>query len=385
MFVWDSGFNFRAKLNVNFKPGAVHALGQELLDQGIKKVLIVTDRGVLKAKLHEHLVSSLSNKSIQFEIFSEVEPNPRDTTCERGAFLAKELKIDVVVGLGGGSSIDTGKCISFLLTNDGRVKDYDGKDKVKNDPIPMIAIPTTAGTGSEVTANAAITDSEKHIKMSIRSPKIIPSLAILDPELLATLPQHIAAFSSMDALVHAVESFLSRNSSSLSDFFNLKAIELLSQYIRPFCAEPSNVEAAGNMLIGSMFAGLGISNTGTGNAHALGRALGGDYDMAHGLACSIIFPYVLKFNAMAQPKKYVQIAKAMGLSVKGFSEKEVGNKVVEEMFALLHELNIPIKLSKVNVMKDSFSHLVAVAINNVKPNPRRTTEADLLSLLEEAY
>ncbi|MEL7566848.1 MAG: iron-containing alcohol dehydrogenase, partial [Dehalobacterium sp.] len=231
MFTVGNSFNFSAKLNIIFKPGAVKVLDKELKNQGIEKVLIVTDPGVLKASLHKNLVLSLDKENIPYQIFSDVEPNPRDTTCEKAALLAKEFKADTVIGIGGGSSLDTAKCVSFLLTNSGRVKDYNGKDKVKNDPIPMIAIPTTAGTGSEVTANAAITDSEKHEKMSVRSPKIIPSLAILDPELLATLPQHIAAFSSMDALIHAIESFLSRNANSFSDFFNLKAIELLSNYI----------------------------------------------------------------------------------------------------------------------------------------------------------
>ncbi|KJS81882.1 MAG: hypothetical protein JM58_16105 [Peptococcaceae bacterium BICA1-8] len=385
MFTMDNGFDFSGKLNINFKPGAVKVIGKELAKQGIEKVLIVTDPGVLKAKLHENLISSLNQANIQYQVFSDVEPNPRDTTCEKAAILAKELKIGTVIGIGGGSSLDTAKCVSFLLTNPGRVKDYNGKDKVKNEPIPMIAIPTTAGTGSEVTANAAITDSEKHIKMSVRSQKIIPYLAVLDPELLATLPQHVAAFSSMDALIHAIESFLSRNANSFSDFFNLKAIELLSKYIRPFYAEPSNTEAAGNMLLGSMLAGLGISNTGTGNAHALGRALGGDYDMAHGLACSVVFPHVMKFNAMAQPGKFVEIAKAMDLPVKGLSEKEIGVKVVEEMFALLDELNIPAKLSGLNVTKESFENMASVAINNVKPNPRKTTETDIIRLFEESY
>lgn len=385
MFTVDNGFNFSAKLNINFKAGAVKVLGKELVKLGIQKVLIVTDPGVLKANLHENLVSSLNQENIEYQIFSEVEPNPRDTTCEKAAQIAKEFEINAVIGIGGGSSLDTAKCVSFLLTNPGRVKDYNGKDKVKNEPIPMIAIPTTAGTGSEVTANAAITDSEKHIKMSVRSPKIIPSLAVLDPELLATLPQHVAAFSSMDALIHAIESFLSRSANSFSDFFNLRAIELLSKYIRPFYAEPSNTEAAGNMLLGSMLAGLGISNTGTGNAHALGRALGGDYDMAHGLACSVVFPHVMKFNAMARPDKFVQIAMAMDLPIEGLSEKEICEKVVEEMFVLLNELKIPTKLGDLKVTRESFEHMASVAINNVKPNPRKTTEADLIRLFEEAY
>ncbi|WP_161781904.1 iron-containing alcohol dehydrogenase [Thermanaerosceptrum fracticalcis] len=385
MFTVDNGFSFDARLNIRFKAGIVKNIGKELSAMGIKNVLIVTDPGVLKVKLHENLVTTLNQENIKFEVFSEVEPNPRDTTCEKAAEFAKELNVDAVIGIGGGSSLDTAKCVGFLMTNPGRVKDYDGSGKVKNEPIPIIAIPTTAGTGSEVTANAAITDTEKHIKMSVRSPKIIPHLAVLDPELLKTLPQHIAAFSAMDALIHAIESFLSRRATAFSDYFNLKAIELLSKYIRPFYAEPSNTEAAGNMLIGSMLAGLGISNTGTGNAHALGRVLGGSYDMAHGLACSVVFPYVLKFNAMAQPQKFVEIARAMDLKTEGLNEKEIGQKVVREIYELLRELNIPVKLSELNVTKESFNDMVKVAITNVAPNPRKTTEVDLVSILEEAF
>ncbi|MFZ5754107.1 MAG: iron-containing alcohol dehydrogenase [Bacillota bacterium] len=385
MFVFDKGFDFDAKLNIRFRPGAVKEIGKELKKMGFKKALVVTDPGVLKAGLHNGLIKSLVDENIEYETFSDVEPNPRDISIEKAAKLAKELQIDVVIGIGGGSSLDTAKGVGFLLTNPGRVKDYNGKDKVKNEPIPIIAIPTTAGTGSEVTANAAITDAEDHVKMSVRSPKIIPSLAVLDPELLATLPQKVAAYSSMDALIHAIESYLSRGANAFSDFFNLKAIELISKYIRPFCAEPSNIEAAGNMLIGSMLAGLGISNTGTGNAHALGRALGGEYDMAHGLACSVVFPHVMKFNAVSQPDKYVDIAKAMGLITDGLTKKQIAEKVVEEIFALMDDLKIEKNLNTLNVKKESFERMAQVAISNVKPNPRKTTLEDLVQLFNDAY
>ncbi|MFZ7103106.1 MAG: iron-containing alcohol dehydrogenase [Peptococcaceae bacterium] len=385
MFAVNYGFDFAAKLNIKFKPGAVKELGRHLANEGMRSVLIVTDPGVLKAKLPENLIFSLEEESIKYQVFADVESNPRDSTIEKGAQLAKGIKIAAVIGIGGGSALDTAKCVSFLQTNSGRIKDYNGRDKVKNEPVPMIAIPTTAGTGSEVTANAAITDTERHLKMSVRSPKIIPQLTVLDPELLSTLPQHIAAFSSMDALIHAAESYLSRNANFLSDFYNLQALELLSKYIRPFYAEPANIEAASNMQLGSMLAGLGISNTGTGNAHALGRALGGAYDMAHGLACSVVFPYVMKFNAPAQPEKFIKIAAAMNLQIKGLSKMEIAAKVVDEMFGLLRELKIPAKLRELNVAKESFTDMAKIAIKNVSPNPRKTTEADIIQLFEEAY
>ena len=385
MFVYDKGFDFDAKLNIRFRPGAVKGIGKELNMMSIKKVLVVSDTGVVNAGLHNGLIKSLDDEKIAYVLFTDVEPNPRDLTVEKAALLAKDLMIDAVIGIGGGSSLDTAKGVGFLITNPGRLKDYNGKDKVKNDPVPIIAIPTTAGTGSEVTANAAITDAEQHIKMSVRSTKIIPSLAVLDPELLSTLPKRVAAYSSMDALIHAIESYLSTGANALSDFFNLKAIDLISNYIRAFCANPSNTEAAGNMLLGSMFAGLGISNTGTGNAHAMGRALGGEYDMAHGLACSVVFPYVMKFNLVAQPDKFVELAKVIGLATIGLSKKEIGQKVVQEIFDLMDDLNIEINLSKLNVQKDTFERMANVAINNVKPNPRKTTLQDLIRLFEESY
>lgn len=378
-------FAFRTLINIKCGCGSIESLGSELKQMGFGKVYLVTDPGLSKAGLSDRVTKIIANSGIAVLVFDSIEPNPRDTTIEKAWEKVKDQRIEAVVGLGGGSALDGAKATAVLATNGGRLVDYDGVGKIKKPALPIIAIPTTAGTGSEVTSNAAITDTAKHYKMSLRSPHIIPALCILDADLLATLPPRVAAESSMDAIVHAAEGFLSNRSNDVSDALAIQAMEYLCPNIRPFVADRSNTRVSEKMIIGSMFAGTVIGNTGTGNDHALARALGGVSDTAHGLACALLYPYVVRFNFIANPPKYRRIAELFGLDVSRKSDSSVCDLLVQELFRLLADLGIPHKLSAIGIPKEVFPKVAEVGTGNSGPNPRKTSVQDMMSLLEEAF
>ncbi len=377
-------FAFRTAMNIKCGSGVVDSLGSEVKQMGFSRVLFVTDPGLSKAGVSDRGISSLKQSGIDVALFDAIEPNPKDTSIEKAWDEVKDSGIQAIVGLGGGSALDGAKAVAVLATNGGKLNQYDGAGTIKVPALPIIAIPTTAGTGSEVTSNAAITDSARHYKMSLRSPHIIPSLALLDPSLLATLPAGIAAESSMDAIIHAAEAFLSNKSNLLSDALAIEALEYLCPNIRPFIAARSNAAAAEKMLLGSMFAGTVIGNTGTGCDHALARALGGAHDLGHGLGCSLLFPYVVRFNFIANPTKYRKFAQLLGLRVECLPDSKVCDLLVDELFRLLADLGIPHKLSMLGLGDMDIETIAKVAAGNSGPNPRSVTPKDLEKILREA-
>lgn len=378
----DTPFSMNARLNIRFGRGVVANLAREVKALGGARVFFVADKGVRDAGLTEQPLTALREAGIEFEAFYDAEQNPRDTTIEEGVKLLEATGADVVIGFGGGSAMDAAKGIALLATNGGKLADYDGIDKIERDTLPLVAIPTTAGTGSEVTANAAITNSTRHYKMSIRSPRLLPSLAIVDPDLLRSLPHMIAATSGVDALVHAIEGYLSLRASPLSDVFALEAMRLLHANLRPFVANPANIEAASAMALGSLLAGVVISNTGTGNDHAIARALGGVCDMPHGLATSVVLAPVLRFNALARPGHMARLAECFGLDV---PPSRAAAAVVEEVESLLGDLRIPNRLGSLGVSRNQIPEIVDIAFGNVGPNPRKTSKDDLTRLIEEVF
>ena len=383
-FSGGAAFQFVASVNLRFGGGTAQTLGTELAALGVSKPFVIVDPGVFQGGVAGPVLKALEASGIAARVFTEIEPNPADATIERAFAIAQKSDCDAVVGIGGGSAMDSAKGVGLLMTNGGAVADYDGTNKVRHDLPPIVAIPTTAGTGSEVTANAAVTRASDHYKMSLRSSRLLPKLAIVDPLLLRTLPRAAAAASGLDALTHAIEGYLSVRASPLSDFFALHAMRLLAPNVRAFVANPENLEAASSMALGSMLAGLVVSNTGTGNDHALARALGGLCEVAHGVATAMLLPEVMTFNASARPERYVEIASAIGVSTAGGS-REVAARAIGEIRQLLVDLELPTRLRDVGVPKDKLSAIVDVAIKNVGPNPRRTSPQDLAAILSAVY
>jgi len=383
-FSGSAVFQFTAHINLRFGAGASRQTAGEIAEMGLRRAFVVTDPGVHKAGLSDGLLQGLKASGISTEVFSEVEANPRDATIHAGAEKARAFGADVYVGIGGGSAMDAAKGMALLATNGGNIRDYDGINKVGKDLPFLVAIPTTAGTGSEVTANAALTNSDTHYKMSVRSPRLLPKLAVVDPQLLSSLPRMVAATAGLDALSHAIEGYLSVRASALSDVFALEAIRLIGGNLRPFVANTAHAESASAMALGSTLAGFVISNTGTGNDHAIARALGGLFDTPHGLATGLLLPHVMRYNAPARPARYRRIAEAMGVTTAG-GDVEVGERVCDEVARLVRDVGVPDRLSAIEVDRGRIPELVAIALKNVGPNPRRTSSEDMRALIESAF
>lgn len=293
-----------------------------------------------------------------------------------------------ILALGGGSTIDVAKSVAILATNGGRIQDYEGIEKFSKPPLPRIAIPTTAGTGSEVSGSCAITNNETNLKMAIRHPTLNPAnVAILDPIALATLPAHVATHSGMDAFVHAFESYLSLKANPLTDALNLHALELISQNIRPFVANRNNLEAGLAMQCGSSLAGMTFGITGLGNVHCMARVVGACFNVSHGLSNAICLPHVAEFNLVANPRRYARIAAAMGRFVDGMPELDAAAEALRAIQSLCRDLEIPNGLRDIGAAADQFPEMarVCVAENYNRWNPRHTTYDDFLALFRKAF
>lgn len=372
-------FQFTIPAKVVYKTGAINELGALLKSSGIEKVLVVTDPGIAQAGFLEIISEVLTGGTIEYKIFQDVEPNPSVDTVNKGAAIYDEFNFQGVIALGGGSPMDTAKAIAVKITNNGAIPDFEGIDTFENDPLPVFAIPTTAGTGSEVTPFAVITDRVKKYKLTIISPRIIPKVAMLDPGLISRLPASIAASTGLDALTHAIESYVSLFSSPYSDAFAEKAIELIGRNLRLFVANRENESAAGGMLVASLFAGLAFTHARLGNAHAMAHPLGGYFDVPHGVANAILLPYIMDYNRIANPEKFSRIAKLM-------DEEATPQGAVEAVRKLNQDLGIPEKLSHFGVKTDAIPGMTedAMKSGNVLANPRQTGSSEIEALYQLA-
>jgi alcohol dehydrogenase len=343
-------------------------------------VLLASDRGLEAVGMVKKLEDIFCENNIEYVKFLDIEANPSTETVENGVQIYKENNLEAIVCLGGGSPMDTAKAISVLVTNGGKIQDYEGAHKVAGPIVPVIAIPTTAGTGSEVTAFAVITDRSRNYKLTVFSYEVIPEIALLDPELITTLPSLVAASTGLDALTHAVEAYISKVASPFSDAMAEKAMELIGKNIRIFVADRSNIDAASGMLLGSMFAGIAFTWARLGNVHAMAHPLGGYFNIAHGVANAVLLPVILEYNALADRGKYEKIFNYVkdGKVTRGFTP----DILVQEIKQLSSELGIPANLTELGVTRDSIHDMAVDAIKsgNVLVNPRQTTLADIENL-----
>ena len=380
-------FQFLASPRLRFQSGCLEALGQEVKTMGAKKVLLVTDRGVKSSGLLDRAIQSLEKEKISYTAFDEVEPNPSIQTIEKGFIRFKENGCDFLVGLGGGSPMDVAKAIGVQVTNPGPLLNYEGLDKVVNPIPPLIAIPTTAGTGSEVTAASVFTDRARKFKTFLRSTYIVPKVALLDPQLLLTLPPPILASTGMDAFTHAYESFVSTNTNPVSQALAIDAIRLISQNLRRFYAYPENLEAAEAMMIASTMAGLAFASGRTGIVHGMAHPLGGHYDVPHGVANAILLPHCMEFTRMGTPELFRRIAEAMEEDIRGVSLDGASKKAVEAVRNLLSDIGIPKNLREAGAGKEGIEVMAQEAIQSKLQlnTPRKITVEDVKVLYEKAF
>jgi alcohol dehydrogenase class IV len=374
--------------SLTFGVGTVETVAERVREFGKRKILIITDKGVVGAGLLEKVLTPLEQAGMQAYIFDQIEPNPRDHTVNKALEFAKKRECELIIGLGGGSPIDAAKAVGVLMTNPEPLQDYLRGTAVKNPPTPLIAIPTTSGTGSEVTQFSVVTDTERSFKAGMGSPLLIPKVAIVDPSLMESMPSSLAAATGMDALTHAVEAFVSMNSQPFSDALALHAIRLIGTFLRPSVANGSDREARTQMAMASTLAGVAFSNAGVGLVHAMAHPLGGRFDVPHGVANAILLPSVMRFNLIARLEKFAHVAQALGEKVEGLSALDAGKKAVEAVSQLNADIGIPARLSEVNVKAEGLSQAAADAMNMKRAmgcNPRAVKQEEVEKLFREAF
>lgn len=380
------GFEFFFPTKIKFGEGTLNELGDIIKAFDKEKVFIVTDKGVIKAGLVDKVVSVLKANSIdEIKIYDNVEPNPRTTGVNEGAKIAKEFGAEILIAVGGGSPIDTAKGIGTLITNGGIIEDYEGYYKLKNDLPPFITIPTTVGTGSEVTEWAVISDMKRRFKMSVADTKLYPDVAICDPVMVADLPSRIVASTGMDALSHCIESYICKVSTPMADAIALYGIELIGKNIRE-AVYANDYEAKALMQLGAMLGGVALSQADIAGVHCMGEALGGMYDTPHGIANASILPYVMDYSAIADAKKYSRIGVALGLDKRGMTELEAAHEAAVLVKKMNDDLQIP-SLKDLGIKPESFQELAEKSEANISnpSNPREAKTEDYYKLFEKAY
>ena len=381
-----SNYTFNLPTKIRFGRGISSEVGEEAKLLNATKILIVADKGVIAAGVTKPVEESLKAAGIPFFYHDNLNSNPRIWQAEEGYEVAKKEGVDCLVAVGGGTSMDCAKTIGVLLTHGGKVEDWVGVGKLQRRITPLICVPTTAGTGSEVTPDAVIMDTEIHFKYDIFDPYIAPWVAMVDPTNIYGVPQKILASTGVDALTHAIEAYSCKQASAHTDAFALYAIEVISKNIRKAVLEKDH-DALDQMMIGSTTAGIAFGYSDVAADHCLAQALGGFYDVAHGVACAVFLPCSIKFNIPACTERYANIAKHMGLDVKGKSDLEAANMLVDEIRKLCADLSIP-KLREIeNVDPKDFKALAKASFDCVSTpsNPRDISEDDFLALLNEAY
>jgi alcohol dehydrogenase len=357
-------------------------------DMKCDTLFVLADSAVVKTDIFASIEKILRDNKVSFDLFTEIESDPSAETVHKAFELYKKSKPPVVLALGGGSTMDTGKGVCILAKNGGRINDYEGIEKFSIPPLPLIAIPTTAGTGSEVSGSCTITDTDRGLKMSIRHPSLNPArIAILDPIALTTLPASVASHVAVDAFTHAFESYISLHANPHTDAMNLYAMELMSQNIRQFVANRTNLEAGLNMACGSNLAGITFGQTGVGNIHCMARFVGAFCHVPHGLSTAVCFPAAAEFNLMANPRTYARIAVAMGENIHGLTETEAAKKAYNAIKAMCRDLGIPDRLRDVGATEEMLPKMAKLSANAGynKWNPRYTTERDFMELFAKAY
>ena len=381
-------FSFTGAKKIIFGNGSLLSLATHVKEQNAQNPLVVIDKNLAKTGLMEKVANVLIPGGIKFTVYDKIEPEPPIELADEGAKLAIKNKCDAVIGIGGGSAMDVAKAIAILATNKGNAVDYLGLNKVPKPGLPKIMIPTTAGTGSEVTFTAVFLRKNLKKKEGMNSPYLYPELALLDPELTLGLPPVPTAHTGLDALCHAIESYTSVNSSPVSEMFSLEAIALIAENLRTCVHDGKNLEARERMLLGSLYAGIGLANAGVTAVHSLSYPLGGKYGVGHGLANTMMLPAVMAFNLPSALEKFTDVAEAMGENVEGLPVREAAYLALEAVEALIEDCGINATLSQFGIKEKDFPALADVAVTVARPlenNPRKMTKEDMITIYAQAF
>lgn len=381
-------YQFQTAQNIVAGPNSLQLLGEKLnlLGVEVKSVLIITQPPMVDLGFVEQIVSQLAEKGITADTNTNILPEPTLENIEQVFEATVSKNYDVLIGIGGGSVLDTTKILSVLKTNDASVEQLLGTDLVANAGVPTILIPTTSGTGAEVTPNAIVTLPDQELKVGIVSKYLLPTLVILDPVLTVKLPKPITAATGMDAFTHSLESFISTKANPISDMFALESIRLISSSIVEAYQNGESIEAREKMLVGSMYGGMALTSAGTAAVHALAYPLGGKYKIPHGVANSMLLPHVMKYNMDAITDRLALVAEPMGISVQGLSNSQLAEKVVEQIIEWTNGLEIPQDLKNYGVKEEEVPEISVSAsqvtrlLNN---NPKTLSLADIEAIYRQ--
>lgn len=370
--------------------GCRSVIADEVRKRGFSKALLVTDKDLIRFGVAEKIEEVLRNAGIPYEIFSDLKANPTITNVKDGVAAFKAAGADFIIALGGGSSIDTAKAVGIVVNNPefADVRSLEGTAETKHRAVPTFAIPTTAGTAAEVTINYVITDEEARKKMVCVDPNDIPMCAIIDCELMYSMPKGLTAATGMDALTHAIESYITPGAWTMSDMFEMKAIELIARHLKNAVDNGTDPAAREGMAEAQYIAGMGFSNVGLGIVHSMAHPLGAFYDTPHGVANALLLPYVMEYNAESPARpKYLDIARAMGVDTTGMSVDEGVAAAIGAVRALSLSIGIPQRLHEIGVKREDIPALAVAAFNDVCTggNPRPTSVEDIAALYETAY
>ena len=378
-------FNFSVPQNIIVGRGSMAKLPEVAKKMGGKHAFIISGPHLKKMGLVEKAAESLRAEGILVDDFTDIEGNPSVTTVEAATEAFQASGADFIVAFGGGSPMDVAKAVGVVAKYGGSITEYEGGGKVPGPIVPQIAIPTTAGTGSEVTAFSVITDHSRNYKLTVFSYELIPKYAILDPDLIATAPASVAAACGMDAFIHACESYISTDASPFSEAMSEKAMELIGRSIRAYVANRTDVDAASDMLVGSLFAGIAFSWARLGNVHAMSHPVSAYFDVPHGVANAILLPTILDYNKLGDKGKYKKIYEYVSETHRS-DESFTPDMLVDAIRALNNSLSIPANLTEVGVTEDKIDVMAddAMKSGNIMVNPRRSTKKDIVALYKKA-
>ncbi len=383
----EAGFTFQGAKKIVFGEGAAKNLASEVEALAGNKVLLVLDQALGQAGVARQVVRPLEAHGISCVLYDKVTSEPEPDLADQGAALAREQSCDIVLGVGGGSTLDVAKASAMLAVNTGKAEDYIGLETVPKPGLPTIMVPTTAGTGSEVTFTAVFTMREKKKKGGINSRFLYPDVALLDPELTATLPPHPTATTGMDALTHAIEGFTSIQSNPMSDLVATKAIALIGANLKQAVHGGDDLRARKGMLLGSLMGGLALASAGVGACHALAYPLGAFFDIPHGLANAVLLPYIMEYNLNDAETKYADVAAFMGVDASEHSQPpaEAGVEVIKKLSA---DIGIPQRLTDLEIPESAIGEMADMAMTVSRPlenNPRKVTKEDAVSIYKAAF
>lgn len=377
---------FRMPPVVHFGPGSLANLGAEAARFG-KMALLVTDTNIAKAGYVDRALASLAEAGVKAAVYDGVAHEPSDTFVDEGLRVYRQAGCEMAIAVGGGSAIDTAKAVAVMVTNEGPITAYMGANKISNDPVPIIAAPTTAGTGSEITRNTIITDTKNDVKMLIASVRIIPKVAIVDPLLTQTVPPDYAAATGVDALTHAIEAYVSKRAQPLTDALALESIRLLGKYLRRAWANSDDVEAKVQTMYAATIAGMAFSNSSVALVHGMARPIGALFHAPHGVSNAILLPTVMEYSLVGAPERFAKIAEAMGTPIEGLSVVEAARLSVEVVRQLCEDVRIP-TVAKLGYDLARFREVIpkmatdALASGSPNNNPRVPSKEEIVELYE---